>query len=126
VWADGDDLLLDTRERYLCALDGIRAAVSELASTSRGNGSKDEPEAAAGLVGGGGGKKEVEEGAAAAAVHAMVATAALSTADGAVGGVHDETVSRLARVIRAPPVLNYQTVYGVIMIPSEQLIVPIS
>ena len=44
----------------------------------------------------------------------------------AVEGLDINAVSRFASVLRSPPVFNYQTVYGVIMIPDKQVIIPIN
>lgn len=37
-----------------------------------------------------------------------------------------EACARFAKVLRTKPVLNYQTVYGVLMLPSKQIIIPIN
>ncbi len=37
-----------------------------------------------------------------------------------------DAVSQFTKVLRTPPVCNYQTVYGVIMVPSKQLIIPVN
>jgi hypothetical protein len=42
------------------------------------------------------------------------------------GEVDLEALAQFAKVLRTKPVFNYQTVYGVVMIPSKQIIVPIN
>ncbi len=66
-------------------------------------------------------------GAEAAAQGSEGASAIAALAGGAAApeGLDLDALSRFARVLQAPPVYNYQTVYGVIMVPSKQCIVPV-
>lgn len=90
-WAAGDELLLDTKERYACAMQGIKGVAAKLGAR---------PVAADGPPGVGGGVKE---------------------------GVPDaEVLLALTQVLRTEPVKNRQTVYGVIMIPALQHMVPVN
>ena len=41
-------------------------------------------------------------------------------------GLDMNAVARFASVLRTAPVFNYQTVYGVIMVPAKQVIIPIN
>ena len=43
-----------------------------------------------------------------------------------VEGLDLEAIAQFSSVLRKEPVFNYQTVYGVIMIPSKQIIIPIN
>ncbi|GAX84142.1 hypothetical protein CEUSTIGMA_g11565.t1 [Chlamydomonas eustigma] len=102
AWAAGDELLLDTKERYACAMKGIKAVVSELSTR---------------------GSEALEQGGEeAAALSDSVKACGLELAE----GMDTDAIARFVGVLKTPPVYNRQTVYGVIMIPEKQQLIPIT